>query len=256
MLLLLNTTKTMNTGAPIPPRLKGTEPRHMEQAARLAGRISKMNCSRLTELMSLSQKLADETRSNATRWGLKNSPRIPALFGFTGLFYKHLDALNLDAAQHSDAQKRVRILSGLYGILRPFDLIEAYRLEMGHKLVTGKAKNMAAFWKEPLTAELNQHLKPGEPIISVASQEYMKALDLKKLNSPVILPVFKEAHPNGTLKAVGVHSKKARGALTRYALVNKAQSPRDLMGFNAMGWKPAEKIPEAGPWLFTRPVTS
>ncbi|RLB98254.1 MAG: hypothetical protein DRH34_14085, partial [Deltaproteobacteria bacterium] len=140
--------------------------------------------------------------------------------------------------------------------LRPFDLIEAYRLEMAHKLVPGRTKNMAAFWKETLTDELNKDLKVGEPIISVASQEYMKALNLNKLNGPVISPVFKEQHVNGTYKTVGVHSKKARGELVRYVLVNKAQTPRDLMGFNAMGWRPAEEVPVEGPWLFTRPVTT
>ena len=256
MLLLLNTTKTMDTGAPVPPRLKGTEPYHLEQAIRLAGKISRMSRSRLAEMMSLSEKLTAETHSNAAQWGLKNRPRIPALFGFTGLFYKSLDALTLDEVQLRDAQKRIRILSGLYGMLRPFDLIEAYRLEMAHKLVPGRTKNMAAFWKETLTDELNKDLKVGEPIISVASQEYMKALNLNKLNGPVISPVFKEQHVNGTYKTVGVHSKKARGELVRYVLVNKAQTPRDLMGFNAMGWRPAEEVPVEGPWLFTRPVTT
>ena len=115
---------------------------------------------------------------------------------------------------------------------------------------------MAAFWKETLTDELNKDLKVGEPIISVASQEYMKALNLNKLNGPVISPVFKEKHVNGTYKTVGVHSKKARGELVRYVFVNKAQTPRDLMGFNAMGWRPAEEVPVEGPWLFTRPVTT
>jgi uncharacterized protein len=256
MLFLLNTTKTMNLSASVPSDVKATEPCQLEFARLLADKIAKMSCYQLKERMSLSDKLASETRDNAALWGMDHRLKIPALFGFTGLFYKNLDAVNFDAAQRQDAQKRIRILSGLYGLLRPFDLIEAYRLEMAQKLVVGKARNLAVFWKDTLTAKLNKDLNIGEPIISVAAQEYMKALDIKKLNGPVISPVFKEQHFDGTLKNVVVHSKKARGALVRYALVNKAQNPRDLMRFNAMGWKAAEELPEAGPWLFTRPVTS
>ncbi|WP_300456694.1 YaaA family protein [Desulfobacula sp.] len=256
MLLLLNTTKTMNLSAPVPHRLEVTEPLLMDQACRLADKLAKMSRAQLMHLMSLSEKLADETRANAVRWGREGRPKIPALFGFTGLVYKSLDAPNLDATQCGDAQKRIRILSGLYGLLRPFDQIEAYRLEMGHKLVMGKAKNCTVFWKDRLTATLNAGLTVGEPIISLAAQEYMKALDLKKLNGPVISPVFKERATDGTLKTVAVHAKKARGELVRYALVHKARTPRDLLEFNALGWTPATDVPEKGPWLFTRPVTA
>ena len=245
----------MDLTASVPPFLKVTEPQQMEMTHILADKISKMSRSQLKKLMSLSEKLATETKENAALWGVKSRPQIPALFGFTGLLYQNLDAYSLEAAQFKDAQKNIRILSGLYGLLRPFDRIEAYRLEMGHQLVVGKAKNIVAFWKETLTARLNKDLKSGESILSVAAQEYLKALDLKKLNNPVISPVFKEQRTDGTFKTVTVHSKKARGALVRYALVNKAQTPRDLMEFNSMGWKATEEPPEAGPWLFTRPET-
>jgi hypothetical protein len=256
MLLLLNTTKTMNLSASVPSRLEVTEPLLIEQAYRLADTLSKMSRVQLMHLMSLSEKLAGETMTNAACWGLDNRPKIPALFAFTGLVYKSLDAPNLDAAQRCDAQKRIRILSGLYGVLRPLDLVEAYRLEMGHKLVVGKAKNLITFWKERLTATLNEGLNIGEPIISLAAQEYMKALDFRKLNGPIISPVFKERYTDGTLKTVAVHAKKARGELVRYALVHKAQTPRDLLEFKALGWDAAADVPEEGPWLFTRPATS
>ncbi len=255
MILLLNTTKTMDLSSPVPPNLKMTEPRQMEMTCILADKISKMNRSQLKKLMSLSEKLVTDTRDNAIQWGSNNRPLIPSLFGFTGLLYKNLDANSLEASQLKDAQKKVRILSGLYGVLRPFDRIEAYRLEMGHKLAVGKARNVVSFWKEILTTRLNEDLKTGESIISVASQEYIKVLDLKKLNSPIISPVFKEQRADGSFKTVVVHSKKARGAIVRYALVNKAQTPRDLMGFNSMGWKASQRPPEAGTWLFTRPET-
>ncbi len=255
MILLLNTTKTMSLTASVPPNLKVTEPRQMKLAHILADKISKMSGSHLKKLMSLSDKLVTETRENAALWGAQSRPQIPSLFAFTGLLYKHIDVYNLDADQLMDAQKKVRILSGLYGLLCPLDQIEAYRLEMGHKLAVGKAKNLVAFWKEILTASLNKDLEIGESIISVASQEYVKALDLKQLNGPVVSPVFKEKRSDGSFKTVVVHSKKARGALVRYALVNKVEKPMDLMEFNSMGWKAAQKPPQDGNWLFTRPET-
>jgi len=255
MLLLLNTTKTMNLNASIPSCLKVTEPGQLEQARLLADRLSRMGRSQLIDLMSVSNKLAEETMVNAALWGVKDRPKIPALFGFTGLVYKSLDAVSLDEFQLDYAQKRLRILSGLYGVLRPFDLIEAYRLEMGHKLVAGKTKNLTSFWKETLTARLNEDLKVGEPVISMAAQEYSKALDQKKLKGPVISPFFKEQSSDGSFRTVVVHAKKARGELMRYALQHKAQFPRDLMGFNALGWEAAQEPPEKGPWLFSRPVT-
>ena len=253
MLLLLNTTKTMTLDAAVPSRLTLTEPRQMDSARTLAAEMAGMSCSRLADLMSLSEKLARETKTKADLWGSEGRPAGPALFCFTGLLYQSLDPAGLDATMQRDAQKNVRILSGLYGVLRPFDRIEAYRLEMGHKLAVGEAKNLAAYWKKRLTAMLNQDLKKGRPIVSLASQEYMKAVDLKQLNGPVILPVFKERRTDGSLKTVAVHAKRARGELVRYALVNRATCPQDLMGFNALGWTAAEKAPPEGPWLFTRP---
>lgn len=253
MFLLLNTTKTMNMAAAFPARLKTTLPRQMKEANILADLVAGLNRSKLTSLMALSEKLADETRANAALWGQADRPNIPAIYGFTGLVYKSLDAGSLDASQRREAQKKVRILSGLYGVLRPFDLIEAYRLEMGQKLAAGGAKNLVEFWKENLTAALNEDLKSGEPIISVAAQEYMKALDFKLLKGPVISPVFKERRDDGSLKTVAVHSKKARGELVRYALTSKARQPQDLLGFNALGWEATCEPPESGPWLFSRP---
>lgn len=256
MILLLNSTKTMNLNASVPPGLNLTQPRQMELAHMLAVKIAGMSRSRLADLMSLSENLAKETRNNAKLWGLADRPKVPALFAFTGMLYKSLDPESLDAADQKNAQKRVRILSGLYGVLRPFDQIEAYRLEMGHKLVMGKTKNLVAFWKKSLTAALNNDLKNGEAIVNLAAQEYMKAVDLKNLNGPVISPVFKERQKNGSLKTVAVHAKKARGELVRYALMRNARTPGDLVGFHSLGWAAAEKEPKEGPWLFTRPVSS
>jgi len=254
MLLLLNTTKTMDFSAPVLPDMATADPGLLKTAQKLAGRVSKMTPRQLAELMSISDKLAAETHEKFFLWGKAGQSKVPALFGFTGLIYKHLDASGLNKNQLSFARKNVRILSGLYGLLEPFDLIEAYRLEMGYKIAVDSFSNLAQFWKETLTAKLNKELASGEPIVSVASQEYMKALDMKKLDHPVIMPVFKEKRPDGSYKNVVVHAKKARGAIVRYAIENRAEKPEDLMAFSAMGWKAEDPPPDNGSWLFTRPV--
>ena len=171
---------------------------------------------------------------------------------FTGLVYKYLDAPTLKTAQWKWAQNRVRVLSGLYGLLRPLDEVEAYRLEMGSKVNPKGSRNLTEFWRKRLTETVNKALKKGEPILSVASQEYMKALDLKQLIGPVVSPVFKERLPDGSLRNAPVHSKMARGALTRYALITGARKPRDLLGFRELGWEAAEEPPDSGRWLFVR----
>jgi uncharacterized protein len=254
MLLLLNTTKTMDFSAPVLPGLATADPEFIKTARKLAGKVSRMTPRQLAALMSLSDKLAAETHEKFSLWGQLGQPKVPALFAFTGLIFKHLDAPRLNQTQLAFARKHVRILSGLYGALKPFDLIEAYRLEMGYKLAVDSSSNLAQFWKEPLTAKLNEMLASGEPIVSVASQEYVKALDIKKLDHPVIMPVFKETRADGSYKNAVVHAKKARGAIVRYAIENRAEKPEDLIGFSAMAWKAAGPPPDNGPWLFTRPT--
>ncbi len=254
MLLLLNTTKTMDISAQVPSGMTATDPGLLKTAQKLAGKVSKMSPRQLAALMSLSDKLAAHTHDKFSLWGTPGQPRVPALYGFTGLIFKHLDAGSLTEKSLAFARKHVRILSGLYGLLAPFDLIEAYRLEMGYKLKMDNYSNLAQFWKKTLTARLNKELSPGEPIVSVASQEYMKALDIKKLSSPVISPVFKEKKPDGSFKNAVVHAKKARGEIVRYAIEKRVDTPNDLMGFSALGWKAAEQPPANGSWLFARPA--
>ncbi|MBT3178687.1 MAG: YaaA family protein [Desulfobacula sp.] len=254
MLLLLNTTKTMDFSVPVLQDVVTSDPDLLRTAQILAGKVSKMTPQQLAELMSLSDKLATQTHERFSLWGKPGQSKIPALFGFTGLIFKHLNASSLSKDQLNFARKNVRILSGLYGLLEPFDLIERYRLEMGYKLAVGGFSNLVQFWREALTVKLNNELTSGESIVSVASQEYMKAIDIKKLDHPVIIPVFKEKHPDGSYKNAIVHAKKARGEIIRYAIENKAEAPKDLMGFSAMGWKAADPPPDEGFWLFTRPV--
>lgn len=230
------------------------QPVFLDQARKLADEVAKMSPQELAGFMSISENLAAQTHEKFASWGKPGQPQVPVLFGFTGMIFKHLDAPSLSPEDLAFAGEHLRILSGLYGLLAPFDLIEAYRLEMGYKLAVDGASNLIQFWKQTLTERLNKEMPPGAPILSLASQEYMKALDLKKLDHPVITAVFKEQRPDGSFKNVVVHAKKARGAFVRYAIQNRARQPRDLANFSAMGWGATQQPPEEGPWLFTRPA--
>jgi len=252
MLILLNSTKTMDLQVEVPSRLKSTTPLFQDAAAELARPLAKVSLAKLDSLMGVKGKLADQTRADLALWGQKGRARRPALLAFTGLVYKYLDAPSLTAAQWRGAQKELRILSGLYGILRPLDEVEAYRLEMGSKVKPQGAKNLTEFWREKLITDLNATLKKGEPVINLASQEYVKALDVDHLSGPLISPVFKEMLSDGSLRTAPVHSKMARGAMARFALVSGAGTPSDFLEFSEMGWEPAEEPPVSGPWLFVR----
>ncbi len=254
MKILLNTTKTMDPDAPRPARLKLTQPTFAAEAATLMSALQRYSQPRLAKEMALSAKLAAETRAVTARWGTAGEPLAPALFAFTGLVYKYVAPADWTAPQRRDAQQRLLILSGLYGLLRPLDEIAAYRLEMGAKFKPPRSTNLVAFWRERLTAALNDRLKPGEPVLSLAAQEYVKALDVKVLNGPVISPIFKEARPDGSLKTAPVYAKMARGALVRYIFTTGAKKPVDLLGFGEMGWEASCEPPASGNWLFTRPV--
>jgi cytoplasmic iron level regulating protein YaaA (DUF328/UPF0246 family) len=252
LIILLNSTKTMDLGAEVPVRLATTTPTHLAQAQTLAAPLAKVSLARLESLLGVKGKLADRTRADLALWGTAGRARRPALSAFTGLVYKYLDAPTLTKIHWNRAQKSVRILSGLYGLLRPWDEVEAYRLEMGSKVKPPGAKNLTAFWRGPVTEALNRELKPGEPVLSVAALEYVRAVESGQLNGPIIQPVFKERLPDGRLKTSPVHAKMARGALVRHALTSGARRPADLLGFAELGWEAAEEPPPAGAWLFVR----
>lgn len=252
VLLLVNTTKLMVLDAPTPPRLATTDPLFADTARGLVNALRRHDARALGRLMDLNPELADETRLRLQRWGGPDSPVVPALYAFSGLVFRHLDAPTLDAAARQRARRRLRILSGLYGLLRPFDRIEAYRLEMGCRFAPPGGATLTGFWRERLTDALNADLHDGEPVLSVASQEYLKAVDATRLRGPIVRPVFKERRAGGRLVTPVVHAKMARGALLRYAIDTGAHVPADLLGFSAMGWEAAEAPPQAGEWLFIR----
>jgi cytoplasmic iron level regulating protein YaaA (DUF328/UPF0246 family) len=244
----------MDPTAQVRVKVPTTVPLFQAEAARLMKPLQKYSKARLAKEMALSAKLADETKLMTMKWGTEGSVLAPALFAFTGIVYMYVDVASWSAAQVRDANKRAVILSGLYGSLRPLDLIAPYRLEMGSKFKPPRMKNLVAFWQERLTESLNSEMKKGEPIINLAAQEYVKALDVKALKGPIISPVFKEIRPDGSLKNAPVFAKMARGAMVKFIFTTGAKKPADLMAFHDLGWEASEEPPSEGNWLFTRPV--
>lgn len=254
MLVLLNSTKTMDPLAPHPAGLPLTTPAHLAAAAALVRPLQRLSKARLAERMGVSDKLAAETRAVLARWSDESTPRAPALFAFTGLVYKHIEPAAWSAEQINDAQDRLVLLSGLYGLLRPLDLVAAYRLEMGSRIKPPRSASLVAFWSRTLTTAVNERLEPGEPILNLAAQEYAKVLDAGSLKGPLISPVFRETRGDGSLRNPSVHAKMARGAMVRHIFTAGAMTPADLLGFGAHGWEAAVEPPPEGPWLFTRPA--
>ena len=159
----------------------------------------------------------------------------PAMYLFAGDVYLGLDAYSFPVENLDRAQNSLRILSGLYGILRPLDLIQPYRLEMGTKLPIQRNKDLYGLWQKKLTTSLNEELQENELLVNLASQEYSKAVDFSKINSEVISPIFKD-FKNGELKIISFFAKKARGSMARFLLENKIETLEGLKNFNVDGY--------------------
>lgn len=202
-----------------------------------------MSPKQLATLMHISEKLAD------LNWGRNQSFSLPftienarqAVYAFDGDVYEGLDVYSIDNQKISKLQDSLRILSGLYGILKPLDLIQPYRLEMGTKLNMGDlGKDLYVFWKEQITFFLNKELKNNELFINLASNEYFNVIDTKLLNAKIITPIFKDWKGN-ELKTISFFAKKARGLMVRFLIENDIESAEDLKGFNYGGYTYSEE---------------
>ena len=205
--------------------------------------------------MNISIKLAELNFERYTRWSLplNEDNAKQAILAFNGHAYSGLKADNFNENDFDFAQKHLRILSGLYGILKPLDLILPYRLEMGTKLENPKGKNLYQFWDELITTELNKDILNSENniLINLASDEYYKAIKINKLNANVIKPVFKE-NKNGNYKVISVYAKKARGLMTRFIIKNKLTNPSDIKAFNTEGYSFNNNFSDKNTFVFTR----
>lgn len=207
----------------------------------------------LSELMDISDKLADLNWQRNQDWKTPFTPENarPAVFAFDGDVYTGLDAYSIPIEKLDVLQDRLRILSGLYGLLKPLDLIQAYRLEMGTKLPIGESKNLYDFWKPIIAKALNKELHEGELFVNLASNEYFSAVDVKALKVPVITPEFKD-YKDGKLKIISFFAKKARGLMVRYIIDTNAETIEDLKGFNYEGYQFDANLSKGNNLVFTR----
>ena len=227
----------------------------LKESNQLINKLKKLSIKKIEELMHVSNDLAMINHSRfqnwmePTEWSDKVSP---AVFAFNGEVYKGFDAQSLTEEQLETAQKTVRILSGLYGVLKPMDLIFPYRLEMGTKWsITPNQKNLYQFWGKKLSLFLNDEMGKGEVIINLASSEYFKAIDKKHLKNAVITPVFKE-FKNGDYKIVMMYAKHARGAMARYIVTNKIESAEELKLYNVDGYSFDVNQSTENEWVYVR----
>ncbi|WP_294222748.1 peroxide stress protein YaaA [uncultured Chryseobacterium sp.] len=233
--------------------LKATTPRFIEQAAFIHSFLKTKSPKYLSELMEISAKLADENWERNQKWKSKPSAKesASALFAFTGEVYRGLDAKTLDKDAVDYLQKNQRILSGLYGPLKPSDKVMLYRLEMGRPFEFDDYKNLYEFWRDKITAQLNSEMKKNEILLNLASNEYFKAVDRKKLDHPVIDFDFYELK-DGKLKTIVVYTKHARGLVARFCARTNAQTLDDVKAFNYEGYLIDEAKSTDTKLVFTR----
>ena len=241
MKIVISPAKSLNFESDL-PTTRGTQPQFLETAAQINRKLARMSKQEIGDLMNISDKLAD---LNYTRYQdfqedhTKKNSR-PAVYAFDGDVYTGLDAYTIPTDKLDRLQDTLRILSGMYGMLRPLDLIQPYRLEMGTKLPIERKDNLYEVWKETVTKALNDELEDDELFINLASNEYFGAVDTKKLKVPVITPVFKD-WKNDKLKVISFYAKKARGLMVRYIIDTDAKTIEDLKGFNYEGYSFSEE---------------
>lgn len=235
---------------------KYTIPDYLSRSTSLIKKLQTFSVKGLEKLMGISSNLADLNVERYKKWSAPVKPGAKhkqAILAFTGDVYTGLKATGLSKNDLIYAQEHLRILSGLYGLLKPLDLIAAYRLEMGTDLKVGRKKNLYEFWRKSLTEDLNRQIKDHsqQSIINLASNEYFKVIDTKKLVADLIQPVFKDAK-NGEYKTIAIYAKIARGAMSRYIIKNRISDPEDLKGFDLDNYSYNSRLSEGNKMVFTR----
>lgn len=250
MLAVISPAKKLDF-EPLSDDVGSSLPAFQDEANKLAKAAKRLSVSALRDMMKISEDLAKLNRERfqafAETSDEMNSKQ--AAFAFAGDTYQGLQAAELSAADLDYAQDHLRILSGMYGVLRPLDRIQPYRLEMGRKIKVGRANSLYEFWGEQIGGALDE-AAGGEAVINLASNEYFKAAG-KKMASPVITPAFKE-DKGGELKMIGFFAKKARGMMARFMIENRIEKLEDLKGFNSEGYRFQADLSDERAWVFTR----
>ena len=254
MLIVVSPSKTLEFEKPIINE-SFTQPQFIKEASGLIKLLRKFSVDQLMELMDISPKLARLNKERYYLWQPEFTAETarPGLFAFRGEVYTGLDADTLTPSDIGLAQSQLRILSGLYGVLRPLDLIRPYRLEMGSSLAVPRYTNLYAFWQKKITAKIREDLDRSNSnlLINLASVEYFKAIDTKKLKAEIISPEFRERKA-GTYKIVSIFAKKARGMMTRFIIQNEIYSEEHLQAFDDDGYCFNNRLSEKGKPVFTR----
>lgn len=261
MLLLISPAKTLDMESPIRWKHKG-KPRLLEDSATLIEQLKGFNSQDVMGLMGVSEKIADLNVDRFQNWepSFKSSPESrSAIDAFKGDVYEGLDAASLNSDDAQWLQDHLRILSGLYGLLKPFDQMLPYRLEMGTKLNNSRGKNLYDFWGSKITELVQKDLDTTTKndasdkglIVNLASNEYFKAVKKKELQSDIVTPQFKD-FKNGQYKMISFYAKRARGLMVRYIAQNRCQTAEDLLGFNLEGYAYAADMSKPNEPVFTR----
>ena len=212
-----------------------TVPLFNDKAIQVNNSIKDLSAPDLSRLMTISPKLSDLNWLRNQDFQKNNSKEKQAIFAFNGDVYDGIDAITISTSNHEKLQSTLRILSGLYGILKPFDKIKPYRLEMGTKISIDGSKNLYDFWKKNVTDSILKEIKEEEIIINLASNEYFSVIDSSLIDNKIITPQFKD-FKNGKLKIISFYAKKARGLMTRFLIDNDIQSSYDIENFNSSGY--------------------
>lgn len=252
MKILSSPAKLMNIAAKT-SLLPSTTPTFIDEAEKIQSHLKDKSPEGLKKLMKISDKLAQENWERNQQWSPhpKAKESTQALFAFAGQVYQGLEALSLTQEDLDYLQKHFRMISGLYGLLRPSDKIMLYRLEMGSKFSFDTYKNLYSFWREKLTDKLNKDLKKSDFILNLASNEYSKAIDFKKLKAPAIDFNFYEIR-DGKAKNIMTYTKIARGLMIRHCAENKVQNLEAVKAFNTDGYLFSDELSTENHFVFTR----
>jgi len=231
MKLVISPAKSLNYESAL-PTTSSTDNIFLSEAQQLNRLLKKKSVKALSELMHISPNLGQLNYERNQEWSppFTAENARPAIYAFSGDVYRGIDAYSIPVSKLDILQHSVRIISGLYGLLKPLDLMQPYRLEMGTKLSVGKSKNLYEFWRKKVTTALNEELEEGELFVNLASQEYFKAIDVKTLKVPVIHVDFKE-FKNGQYKTIAIFAKLARGYMTRHIIDNVVETVEGLKTF-------------------------
>lgn len=255
MLVVLSPAKNLDMES-VPPVIDFTQPRFMKDATYLASTGARLPVAELKRLMKISDRLAEKTASRFKDFKETLTPldAKPSVFAFNGDVYQGLDANSLSPAGIKHAQKYLRILSGLYGVLRPLDLMAPYRLEMGTRFQTDSASDLYGYWGDKIALSLNDDMEKSgaKTLINLASREYAKAIRVSALSHPVRTIEFREMR-EGKPKVISFFAKKARGQMARFIVENQLYDPQDLKAYNKDGYGFDPSLSDDNIWTFLRP---